>query len=584
LRATLAIAGVLVLAGACSSDTDEEQKRLAELAQGCVLNSDCKNPYACVFRKCHEQCADSRDCPPGQLCVATDDDDGLRVCQLPAETKCKETQDCQGKQICGPDGRCRDHCASATDCGELQVCANQGTCAESEEVDEDNDLIVQDAGVDGGGGSAGSGGAGGSAGSAGGSGGAGGSAGAGGTAGAAGSGGSAPDASVDSGSDAASCAAGFADCDANPADCETPLNSPTSCGSCATKCEAPNAVVVCNANLSCELTACDVGFGDCDGALANGCETDVTSSANHCGKCGRSCGVGTCQSGQCSAAPLGTFTGSSPRGAIGPNHVYVITEASGAYTLQRIAKDGSGAQVVDTVTADAGGFFADASFVYVARSTDGIERYDALTGQADTSWGAVTPAFAAHLTSNASAFYWITTNSAAYTSPKATGVPQLPLSAAPSGGQTSTGVVVTNNAVYISANNGTNSFVVPITGGTAEQLALPSGGGHRFTATGSSAYVSVSSQGIFGHSYDPAKMPQDPPTLVHPQAVTFTGLIADGASLIYTRSAITSVYSVPIAGGNATVLGTVTGLAGILGVDSGFVYLHAGSTVYQLAK
>ena len=99
------------LVAACGSDSTEDKRVLAELSQGCVLNSDCKSPLVCVFRKCHEQCTETRDCPDGLLCVAADED-SLRVCQLPTETKCYSTHDCPGKQVCGPDGRCRDFCDS----------------------------------------------------------------------------------------------------------------------------------------------------------------------------------------------------------------------------------------------------------------------------------------------------------------------------------------------------------------------------------------------------------------------------------------------------------------------------------------
>jgi hypothetical protein len=281
--------------------------------------------------------------------------------------------------------------------------------------------------------------------------------------------------------------------------------------------------------------------------------------------------------------PLGDYAGANPRAVIGPNHVYVLTGGSGSYTLSRIAKDGSGVQTVDTVSADAGGFAADSSFVYVARATDGIERYDALTGQADASWGAVTPVFASHLTVHGSAFFWVGNNCSAYTAPKATGVPQLPLSPAPSGGQSSQGVVATSTGVYISSG-ASQAFAVPITGGSAEPLTLPSGGGIRLAADGAAAYMTVTNQGIYRHVFDPAKAQQDAPALIHPQAITFTGLVSDGTYVIYTRYLNTSVHAVPVGGGNASVLGTLTGLAGLFGMDSSFVYLYAGTTVYKLAK
>jgi hypothetical protein len=59
---------------------------------------------------------------------------------------------------------------------------------------------------------------------------------------------------------------------------------------------------------------CVAGFADCDGTLANGCETNIASDVNNCGACGASCPVNvTCVSGSCglcgSAPTSTTFTG-----------------------------------------------------------------------------------------------------------------------------------------------------------------------------------------------------------------------------------------------------------------------------------
>ncbi|APR81047.1 Hypothetical protein A7982_06394 [Minicystis rosea] len=47
---------------------------------------------------------------------------------------------------------------------------------------------------------------------------------------------------------------------------------------------------------------CVGGFDDCDGDEDNGCETDLSSSASHCGACGSSCDNGTCSGGVCTCA------------------------------------------------------------------------------------------------------------------------------------------------------------------------------------------------------------------------------------------------------------------------------------------
>jgi hypothetical protein len=92
------------------------------------------------------------------------------------------------------------------------------------------------------------------------------------------------------------CLTGFADCDANPANgCEANLASPTSCGSCALDCTAlpgVTAAVGCQMG-TCNLTgACAPGRADCGGGASDGCETSL-ASATSCGGCGVTCDAAT---------------------------------------------------------------------------------------------------------------------------------------------------------------------------------------------------------------------------------------------------------------------------------------------------
>jgi alpha-tubulin suppressor-like RCC1 family protein len=66
-------------------------------------------------------------------------------------------------------------------------------------------------------------------------------------------------------------------------------------------CAAPNASAACARGTgACVLRACAGGFTDCDGEAANGCETNLQTSADHCGQCGASCGAGgVCTNGVC---------------------------------------------------------------------------------------------------------------------------------------------------------------------------------------------------------------------------------------------------------------------------------------------
>ncbi|MFC1611897.1 amidohydrolase family protein, partial [Myxococcota bacterium] len=98
----------------------------------------------------------------------------------------------------------------------------------------------------------------------------------------------------------ASCDAGFGDCNGNAVDgCETDTSSDADhCGGCGLSCEAPHARVACVAAI-CEVTTCLQGFLNCDGQPATGCETD-SSDLDHCGACGAACDAGDyCVSGSC---------------------------------------------------------------------------------------------------------------------------------------------------------------------------------------------------------------------------------------------------------------------------------------------
>lgn len=102
--------------------------------------------------------------------------------------------------------------------------------------------------------------------------------------------------------DAPSCALGFADCDGNPANgCEADLRSSTvHCGRCGNGCAAGQT---CDTG-ACSIPPCAAGYGNCDGLAPNGCETDTRSSAAHCGACGHPCAAGqVCVAGACAAAP-----------------------------------------------------------------------------------------------------------------------------------------------------------------------------------------------------------------------------------------------------------------------------------------
>ncbi len=103
------------------------------------------------------------------------------------------------------------------------------------------------------------------------------------------------------------CDAGWADCDASLANgCEVNTKTdPANCSACGATCDATNGTPFCETG-ACGIT-CAVGFGDCDAQPANGCESDLATDPNHCNACGNACpvpanGTPSCTGGTCGIA------------------------------------------------------------------------------------------------------------------------------------------------------------------------------------------------------------------------------------------------------------------------------------------
>jgi hypothetical protein len=100
------------------------------------------------------------------------------------------------------------------------------------------------------------------------------------------------------------CESGFADCNQSVSDgCEINLRTSLgNCGMCRNLCIEPNASPVC-AFGRCDYSRCDDGYGDCDPGLA-ACETNLLTNVDNCGGCGNACprnnATPLCSAGACS--------------------------------------------------------------------------------------------------------------------------------------------------------------------------------------------------------------------------------------------------------------------------------------------
>jgi hypothetical protein len=95
------------------------------------------------------------------------------------------------------------------------------------------------------------------------------------------------------------CLGRYEDCNGEMKDgCEADLDrDERNCGGCDNPCGAKNGVTVCSQG-QCQIFYCSKPFGDCDHRYSNGCETDLRTSSQHCGACGKPC-AGSCEDGVC---------------------------------------------------------------------------------------------------------------------------------------------------------------------------------------------------------------------------------------------------------------------------------------------
>ena len=100
------------------------------------------------------------------------------------------------------------------------------------------------------------------------------------------------------------CSGDYANCNGLLSDgCEVDLDSDSrNCGGCGLACTGDSAVSACFGGF-CQVAACEVGYGDCDGVEANGCEVNLQTDEANCGLCGQVCAPanasGLCIEGTC---------------------------------------------------------------------------------------------------------------------------------------------------------------------------------------------------------------------------------------------------------------------------------------------
>jgi hypothetical protein len=90
--------------------------------------------------------------------------------------------------------------------------------------------------------------------------------------------------------------------------CVDTTSDPNHCGNCSTQCTVMNGTAACSAG-QCGIASCTPPYTNCDGHYSSGCNVNLNTDWQNCGRCGNVCsgGVvgspGVCQNGMCELLP-----------------------------------------------------------------------------------------------------------------------------------------------------------------------------------------------------------------------------------------------------------------------------------------
>ncbi len=289
--------------------------------------------------------------------------------------------------------------------------------------------------------------------------------------------------------------------------------------------------------------ACAAGTADCDGDVANGCETNTATSATSCGRCGNACAPGqACVAGACvSSAPMPQIIATGEGGPIGitADGVNVFWSNRDSGQIVRAAPDGS------------------ARTVLTSGQTATLSLMD--SDRADVYW----TAFGA---------------GTVYATPKAGGAVRVVATAAGA-----SGMVVWGGYVYFGNFGAGVVYRAPASGGAATvvQSGLP--GRLSVAATdGTSLYLaSADTNSIYRMPIGGGALT----TLATGQSYP-VGIALDQQYLYWGNAGSGAVMRMPLAGGAPTAIVTGLGMPDGVAADDRYVYWadYTAGRIGRIAK
>lgn len=419
-----------------------------------------------------------------------------------------------------------------------------------------------------------------------------------------GDGGAPSSSSGGAGGAALTCPDGFGDCDTDPTDCETPLDTTTACGACDVSCDGSHGSVACT-DGKCVIDSCAVGYDSCDDDPSTGCETKLDSD-KACGACTRDCTAAgaTCDTGMCTAAELSP-NGSAWEATYGGGAIFVMkVNASPVshYTLIRIPTDGSAEKQIWDADGGVGDgvLYADATDLYWAVFGTPSTVYKKAVSAASNANPMIAfqpTAMPKFLTIHGNAYFWMTGMYGAKATlfTRATNAQMAntgtEIMTVDQGYVTS--FAITSDAIYWVARSAATAHLsyVPLAGGAPKDVpdAVVADTASLF-AFGDTLYFARQGQntnalnGLYEFKQGDATVTQ----LVQQEAVR--GIAVDANGIYFGANNDGYVYKEPLAGGVAPVkiAKVVGGFAGFAGQDEKLLYTFNGwgsaGSAYKIVK